>query len=149
MTMHGTLGDQRDSPPPLSPEYVQGAIEGYLAAQPRYRCLRRWHLDALTKRLGDGAETALEDLLATGNLLRLKCSEIPGVCTPDSGTVYSTVRGLQDLAADPLLEPHLQEAIAAYLRDAGHPVTPTSGRTGDAVLGFRNGHLLGSPRKHR
>jgi hypothetical protein len=31
----------------------------------------------------------------------------------------------------------------------GTPVTPANGRTGDAVLGHRDGHLLGSPGKSR
>ena len=141
--------DQRLDPYTVSSEYVQGAIEGYLSAQPSYRCVRLWHLDALAKRLGDGADTVIEDLLADGTLLRLDSTMMPTVFSLRNGVGYITVRALQDLAADWRLEAHLRDEVAAHLRDAGHPVTPTSGRTGDAVTGFRDGHLLGSPRKHR
>ncbi|MEX5307552.1 hypothetical protein RF644_17545 [Kocuria sp. CPCC 205258] len=149
MTFPVFHNSQRMDPHPVSPEYVQGAIEGYLAAQPRYRRMHLWHLEALAKRLGDGAEAVIKDLLADGAVLRLDSSMMPSVFSLGTGTGFTTVRALQELAADWWLEDRLRDEVAAHLRAAGHPVTPTSGRTGDAVLGHRDGHLLGSPRKSR
>lgn len=136
MTFPVFPNSQRLDSHPLSPEYVQDAIEGYLSAQPSYRCMRLWHLEALAKRLGDGAETVIKDLLTDGTVLGLDSSMMPTAFSLGSGTVNTTVRALQD-------------EVAAHLRDAGHPVIPTSGRTGYAVLGHRDGHVLGSPRKYR
>jgi hypothetical protein len=100
MTFTVFPNSQRLDPHPVSPEYVQGAIEGYLAAQPRYRCMHMWHLEALAMRLGDGAEAVIKDLLADGAVLRLDSSMMPAVFSLGSGTRYTTVGALQELSAD-------------------------------------------------
>jgi hypothetical protein len=140
---------QRLDPHTLSREYVQGVLEGYLAAQPTYRCLRPWHLEAMSRRLGEGADAVIKALLADGTLLNVDPSWMPGVFSLHGGVGYVTVRALQELAADCRLPSRLQDAVAAYLTGAGHPVAPARVRTGDAVTGFRDGHLLGSSRRVR
>lgn len=125
----------------MTPEYIRGAIRGQLAAQPRYRCLRPWHLDALAERLGDGAAVVITDLLGDGHVLRPETSSMPGAFSPGGGAGYSTVRAPQELAADWRLPAHPQDRASAHLRSAGHP----DRRPGERAYRGRRAGLPGRP----
>jgi hypothetical protein len=92
-----------------------------------------------------GSDTVIKQMLTVGTILHLQPSWMPGVFSLHGVIGYTTVRALQELAADARLDSGHRTTVANYLERAGHPATASEARTGDAAIGFAHGQRMASP----